>query len=122
MCIEQRGIFMIVNNERFVFQDKETSASVGTDMISEKCDHVTLYITGTATSSLVLFEGSDKDGNWYASPAIRLSDLSCSSQTTGINEAWTIDLSNWFSVRTNISSISGGYITITGRATNSGIM
>jgi len=110
---------MMTMSDRWVFQNEATTTADGEALFSGRWDQVTIYITGTATSSTVVFEGSDKDGNWYSLPAFKMPDYTLASQTTELDEAWVIDLSKWYSVRARIDSISGGYITIVGKVVNS---
>jgi len=110
---------MNISNDRWVFQDTISAPANGATLYGGRWDQVTLYITGTATVSTVIFEGSDKDGNWYSIPAFKMPDYTLASQTTGIGEAWVIDLSKWQSIRARVSAVSGGHISVVGRVVQS---
>lgn len=106
---------MNTTTDRYVLQNAATTTGNGNVFMVGRNDQITIYITGTATSSTVVFEGLDADGNVYSAPAFKMPDYTLASQTTGKNEAWVIDLSKWYSIRTRISAINGGNITITGK-------
>lgn len=104
----------------FIFQDNITIIGNGSALYANRNDILTIYITGTATSRTIVFEGSDSEGNWYNALACKLPELTMATQTTGTtNEVWTIDMTNWVAVRTRVSSISGGTLRITGKVVNS---
>lgn len=105
-------------NNSFVFQDNTTTASIGNAFYPNKNNQVTIYITGTSTTHAITFDGCDAEGNWFNNCvlAAKLPSIDLESSTTGINEVWVIDTSFWVGIRINVTSISNGYIRVTGKA------
>jgi hypothetical protein len=77
---------------------------------------ITIEISGTSTSRTVIFEGSSVSGTYYAIQGVRLSDLTTANQTTGTGELWQFDVTALSNFRARISSITGGNVTIKGKA------
>lgn len=98
-----------------LLQNNVTVPSNGIETIINSNDKATIFISGTSTSRTIIFEGKDNDGNWYSASAIKLSDATRANQTTGNNEAWSLDLSNWVSFRIRVSAVAGGYVRVTAK-------
>lgn len=94
------------------FQNNVTSPNEGTIFTINSFDKATFFITGTSTSRTIIFEGSDGDGNWYNALAAKIPDLTMAYQTTGTNEAWIIDLTDWVAIRVRVSAVAGGYVNV----------
>lgn len=109
---------MEIWSNKWLFQEDATTTGNGKIFYGNKNDTLTVFITGSSSSRIIYFEGMDDEGNWYSAPAFKMPDYTMASSTTGNNEAWEIDLSNWVAVRTRISTVSGGTVKITGRAVN----
>ena len=105
-------------DNNFIFQNSVTSIGTGTIYSPVHNDQITIYITGTSASRTINFEGSDSEGNWFPALATKLPDITMASSTTGTNEVWVLDTSNFVTYRTNITVISGGTVRITGRIVN----
>jgi hypothetical protein len=107
---------MDVQTNSWIFQDTTTIGN-GTTFKSGRNNQITIYITGDSLSRTILFEGCDGEStpNWFPITAVKLSDLTSATSTTGNNEAWTIDLAQWVGIRCRISAIVGGTVKITGR-------
>lgn len=97
-------------------QNAATAIGNGTVFTVGNHTTLTIEISGTATSSTVIFEGSGASNNFIPIQGVNLSDLSMDSQTTGKNEIWSFDLTGLNSFRARISSISGGGLSIAGKA------
>lgn len=97
------------------FQNNVTAPSNGTIFTINSFDKATFFITGTSTSRTIIFEGSDGKGNWYSALATKIPDLTMAYQTTGNNEVWTIDLTDWVAIRVRVSAVVGGTVNITGK-------
>ncbi len=72
------------------------------------------YITGTSTTREVQFEIVDFDGNYYPIKCANLSTLAIASSTTGINEAWQVNLACIDGFRAKVTAIDGGTVVIKG--------
>lgn len=105
-------------NNNFIFQDSASSISIGNIYSPNTEDQITIFITGTSISRTINFEGSDGEGNWFPALAVKLPDMTMASSTTGINEVWVLDTSNFVKYRINIVAISGGTVRITGKIVN----
>ena len=106
----------------FVFLDKVSSANDGAvlytdaeDFMQSKVSSITLYISGTASTILINFEGMDINGNFYPLACANLSSVSVSSSATALPAVWYADLVGIYGFRTSLVSIDAGYVTITGR-------
>jgi hypothetical protein len=101
----------------WVFHNASTTTGNG-DELKIRWDYqtVNIEITGTATSSTVVFEGKSLDnGAWYPISCVNLTTLDLATQTTGKNECWQVDLTGLISFRCRIHAINGGNLSIAGR-------
>jgi len=112
---------MQIQTNTWVFQDTTITGN-GNVFKSGRNDQLTIYITGTNTSRIIHFEGCDAEStpNWFPIPAVKLPELTTASSTTGTNETWSINLTQWVGVRCRISAIAGGTVKITGRVVDAG--
>lgn len=112
---------MQISTNTWLFQNATTTGN-GNIFKSGRNDQITIYITGDSTSRTILFEGCDAEStpNWFPIPAVKLSDLTSATSTTGNNEVWVIDMAQWVGVRCRISAIAGGTVKITGRVVEVG--
>lgn len=99
------------------FQTSATTTGDGFELwVDGDFQTINLEISGTATSSTVVFEGKSLDnGSWYAISCVNLSTLTLASQTTGKSELWQADLTGLIKFRTRISAISGGNLSVSGK-------
>jgi len=75
-----------------------------------------LEIDGTATSYSVVFEAAGNIGNYHAIYAYDESNkILISTATEATGKLFTFDISAKSAIRTRISAISGGNLTIKGR-------
>jgi hypothetical protein len=99
-----------------VLQDTASAIGNGTPFTVGSNKTLTIEINGTSTSNTIVFEGSSISGTYYAIQGVKLSDYTMSSQTTGINELWTFDLTGLSSFRARISNVYGGSVSVKGKA------
>jgi hypothetical protein len=99
-----------------VLQDTATAIGNGTPFTVGSNKTLTIEINGTSTSNTIVFEGSSISGTYYAIQGVKLLDYTMASQTTGINELWTFDLTGLSSFRARISNVSGGSVSVKGKA------
>jgi hypothetical protein len=91
-----------------MFHTNTNSPGTGKQVNVDYCNIITLEITSTGNATVV-FEGSIGNGNFYPLQAIRLSDFSNATGTTGSNlgELWTLDISALVHFRVRVTSVSG---------------
>lgn len=77
---------------------------------------ITLEIFGTSTSRTIVFEGCGSSGTFYPIQGVKLNDLSTGSQTTGTGEIWQFDITGLEVFRARVSAVSGGNVTVKGKA------
>lgn len=97
-------------------QNNVTTTGTGTPFTVGAYKTLTIEITGTSTSQNINFEASSISGTYYPIQGVRLSDYSMATSTTGINEVWTFDITGLQNFRANLTSVSGGNVTIQGKA------
>lgn len=100
----------------FVFHDAAIAVGEGTPFDVGGYRTVTIEITGTSTSRTILFEGSSVGGTYYPIKGMRLSDLMMGAQTTGTGEVWQFEVAGLVNFRARISAVSGGNVSVKGRA------
>ena len=112
---------MNIQTNAWVFQDTTITGN-GNVFKSGRNDQLTIYITNTANSFTVEFEGCDGETtpNWYPIPAVKFPELTTaiSTNTSGV---YVINLANWIGVRCRVSTIQGGAVKITGRVVDVGV-
>lgn len=114
------------NMTDWIFYEDHSTASTPADMkpyINVQADVMSVEVSGTATSFVVKMQGrANKENNdtWFDLFTINLSNLNVGTDmsSTGVYE---ITLEGIKEVRANISSISGGSLTVFGRAVNTGV-
>lgn len=101
----------------WVFHNASTTTGNGDELkIRGDYQTINIEITGTATSSTIVFEGKSQDGGaWYSISCANLANLDITSQTAGKNELWQADLTGLISFRTRIHAIGGGNLSIVGK-------
>lgn len=102
----------------FVFHNESTTTGNGSELnVNMGMTTLNFEISGTATSSTCIFEGKSVDtGEFYPVQCVNLGTLALANQTTGKSELWQCDLTALTKFRVRISTISGGNISIKGRA------
>lgn len=100
----------------FTFQDKATNPQNGKECLINMATEITFEISGTATTSQVIFEGkSNYEGKYYPIMCIKLDDLNMATGTIGISELWQVPVTSLFSFRVRVASVSNGYISVIGK-------
>ena len=109
----------------FTFQNQQVLNDDGNSLLIERIteqfvddfDIIAIEIVGTATSGETFFEVQvTPNGNFYPIAGVRISDYSISTNSTGVNETWTFDVAAYYSFRTRVANILGGYLTVVGKA------
>lgn len=98
----------------FTLINASTVVASGTFAVAGK-DSITIEIFGTATSAVVDFKCVSESGAQRALMGYRISDLETGS-SGGINEIWVFDVPNLISFTVNLTSVTGGNVTVKGRA------
>lgn len=100
----------------FTFQDAITTPLVGNylDVLGYKT--LTVATAGTATSKRIVFEGAGIAGGWVPLMGVNLADMSTATETINVGELWQFDITGLKQVRIRVPIISGGDVTIKGRA------
>jgi len=112
---------MEIYSNKWIFQNDITAPADGLEFVCGRNDQITLYISGDSTSRTVHFEGKDDEGNWYEAPAVKLPELTIATSTTGNDESWVLNTTNWISVKARVSAVAGGTVRITGKIVESNI-
>ncbi|WP_198297617.1 hypothetical protein [Domibacillus aminovorans] len=102
--------------QEVTFHDAVTSADEGTPFTVGAYKTLTVEIYGSATARTVTFFAVSASGIKRPLQGINLETLAFASSTTGIGEIWSFDITGLESVYVEISSISGGNLTVKGRA------
>lgn len=100
----------------FVFHNAATTAADGNMLTVEFYKILTVEIYGTSGSRTVAFIGRGASGTDRAITGIKLSDLSTAISTTGTGEIWQFDITGLTKVFMDLQAVSGGNVTIKGRA------
>lgn len=98
------------------FQNAAVSAANGTALTVAAYKTLTIEISGTSTSRTIVFEGQGPSGTYYPIQGVKSSDLSMDTQTTGNGEIWSFEITGLTSFRARISGVSGGNVTVKGKA------
>jgi len=102
--------------EDAILQNAVSAVGNGTAISVGNLKTLTLEIYGTSTSRTIVFEGASTSGAWYAIQGVKLQDLTTGSQTANKDELWQFDVTGLVSFRSRISAISGGNVTVKGKA------
>lgn len=103
--------------DNITFHNQRTSANTGTEFSVSKATLIELEIFGTATSHSITLEGRILN-NWYPVGAVNIGDFSTTANgvITTKGSLWQVDLTGLTGFRVNLTAISGGNITVLGRA------
>jgi hypothetical protein len=94
-------------------QNAQTTISTGDYINVTETDVMVISISGTSTSFTILFQASLDGVNYFNISGTKLSDPTVFSTTTStIGEAWEFDVSAITSVKTNLTAIGNGNITV----------
>lgn len=99
-----------------VLQDNATAVGTGAPFVVGAAKTLTLEVTGTATSSTIMFEAASVGGAFYPIQGVKTSNFDMQSQTTGKNEVWSFDVTGQVTFRARVSAIAGGNVSVKGKA------
>ena len=104
----------IGNVEDLVFHDESATPNAGLEFEVGNYKDLRIAIEGTATSSQVMFRGQLGGVN---APllGIKIDSIETANSTTGLDEVWEFDISNFDKIWFGLPTVSGGTVTITGR-------
>lgn len=110
--------FTIDNTELHTFQNAATTNGNGVAYTVGGQKTLLISITGAnITTSAVVFEGADSDGNYVAIIGIRMSDFTTATSSSTVfsatAELWQFDITGLTSFRARISIITGAGAAIT---------
>lgn len=105
--------------ENITFHNQAITSSTGVEysVSSYSATTIELEIFGTATSHSLTLEGKIKD-NWRVISGVKASDYSTTSNgvITTKDALWQVDVTGLTGFRVNLTAVSGGNITVLGRA------
>ena len=99
-----------------VFHNAASTPVNGTALTVGSYKTLTVEIYGTSSSRTVTFIGISKSGTGRAIQGINLATFSLATSTTGTGEFWQFDITGLDSVLLVLTAVSGGNVTISGRA------
>jgi len=104
--------------EIITLQDAISTTGNGTAIYMDGNDIFKITeISGTSISRTIVFEVCGTENGTYSTiGGVRVSDYSLSTQATANNEIWVIESLKGLWFRTRISAVSGGNVTIKGKA------
>lgn len=101
------------------FHNQAITASTGLEynVAYSSVSTIELEILGTATSHSITLEGKIKD-NWYPISGVKVIDYSTTIDgvITTKDALWQVDVTGLIGFRVNLTAVSGGNITVLGRA------
>lgn len=97
------------------FQNAVTAAGQGTALTVGGYRTLTVEISGTSTSRTLEFKAAGPSGAYRQLTAVRLSDFTVASSTTGSGELWQFDVTGLSSVIMDVTAVAGGNVTVQGR-------
>lgn len=102
----------------FIFHNAASVAANGNALKVDYWKKLLVEISGVAanTARTVTFYGKSLSGTLRAISGVKMSDLSTGANTTGTGELWQFDISGLEYVIMDLTSITGGTVTITGKA------
>lgn len=103
------------NTADVTFHDAATVAANGTVLTVNGYKTLTVEIYGTSTSRTVAFKGRGPSGEDRSLMGVNLSDFSTATSTTGTGELWQFDITGLTSVFMDLTSVSGGNVSIKGK-------
>lgn len=98
-----------------------TSASSSASVVNNNCDVLGIQITGTFSSATVNVQGMvNVDSNtWVNLAALNLTDFDIENTGITAKGLYEIGIEGVLRVRVNVSSVSGGNISVYGKFANS---
>lgn len=110
-----------ITKNDIVFQDAATATGNGNPFEVGAYKSLRIEITGSVsnTARTITFYGKCKSGNLILIPACKDSadtNYTIVTSTTNKGESWIFDITLWDYIVIDITSITGGSITVTGKA------
>jgi hypothetical protein len=105
--------------EDVTFHNAITTAADGTALTVGGLKTLTVYISGTSTSRTIEFKGLPPGavaGDYRPIMGVRMSDFATAISTTSNNEIWQFDITGLQEVIMDCSAVTGGNLTVKGRA------
>ena len=102
--------------EEVTFHNAATVAAQGTALTVGGHKTLTVEITGTSTSRTIAFQGAGPSGTYRAIAGVRLADLAVATTTSVSDAIWQFDVTGLVTVIMNLTEVSGGNVTVRGRA------
>ena len=102
--------------EEHTFHNDATSTGNGTALTVGNKKTLTIEIYGTSSTRLIKFYSKAASGDLRPLMGINISTYEMATQTTGTGEVWQFDITGLDSVIMGITEITGGNVTIKGRA------
>lgn len=99
-----------------VFQDASATTGNGIEFFVDGEKSLTIEIYGTSTSRTVTFYAKSASGTVRALKGLKMSDWTSDTSTTGTGEIWQFDITGLYSVIMDLTAVSGGNVSIKGRA------
>ena len=110
----------------FVFYRDQSSASTSADMktyFNTQADMMSVEVSGTATSCKINIQGrtnSENNNEWFDLTVMNMTNLDIGTDIEG-NGIYEVAIEGMREIRANIVSVSGGSVTVFGRAVNTGV-
>jgi len=98
------------------FHNAATSIGNGTEFTVGNMKTLTIEIYGTSTSRTIEFYGKGDSGTLRSLKGINLSTFESATSTTGTGEIWQFDITGLVGVIIKLAAVSGGNVTVKGRA------
>ncbi|WP_144561691.1 hypothetical protein [Bacillus mycoides] len=99
-----------------VFHDGVTAVGAGVTFPVESYKTLTIEVYGTSTSREIKFYGIGTSGAKRQITGVNLLDLTMATSTKGTGELWQFEIVGLESVVMELTSVSGGNVTVKGKA------
>lgn len=100
----------------FVFQQSSGTTGVGNVFTVGSYKTLTIEVYGTSTSQTVVFQGIGPSGAAYPIMGTKMNDGTTGSQTSTLGQIWQFNIAGLTSFRVNLTTVSGGQVTVSGTA------
>lgn len=98
------------------FHDSVSVAGVGAPFIVSAYKTLTIEIYGTSTNREIKFFGIGTSGTKRSIQGVNMASFDMAISTTGSGEFWSFDITGLESIVMELTSVSGGNVTIKGKA------
>lgn len=99
---------------QFNFLTEAEAATTGEEMANEQGGILTLAVSGTFEGANVSVQGQ-LGGEWYNVAVVKLSDLTTAEAITAAGSYSVAGVEGFEKIRTNLTEITSGSVTIIGR-------